>query len=84
VGKLVCMIAVAVAAVVCFSVDALADGMMAKRHARKAVVHTCTHGCVVRRPVCPDPYLCSSLYGAYGPHGGSAYWARYTPAGWYQ
>jgi hypothetical protein len=28
---------------------------------------------------CPA-YTCSSLYGAYGPYGGSAYWARYT--GW--
>jgi hypothetical protein len=28
---------------------------------------------------CPA-YTCSSLYGAYGPYGGRAYWARYT--GW--
>jgi hypothetical protein len=29
---------------------------------------------------CPA-YTCSSLYGAYGPYGGTAYWARYT-RGW--
>jgi hypothetical protein len=31
---------------------------------------------------CPDRYRCSSLYGAYGPYGGSAYWGAYTSAGW--
>jgi hypothetical protein len=31
---------------------------------------------------CPA-YTCSSMYGAYGPFGGSAYWSRYTYGGWY-
>jgi hypothetical protein len=31
---------------------------------------------------CPDRYSCSSLYGAYGPYGGAAYWTRYTYGGW--
>jgi hypothetical protein len=31
---------------------------------------------------CPDRYMCSSLYGAYGPWGGTAYWSAYTSAGW--
>ena len=82
-GKLVWIIAVAVATVVCFSVDALADGMMVKRHARKAVVHTCTHGCVVRRPVCPDPYCVTRSTAHMGPMGGPPT-GRYTPAGWYR
>jgi len=31
---------------------------------------------------CPDRYSCSSLYGAYGPYGGAAYWGRYTWRSW--
>jgi hypothetical protein len=31
---------------------------------------------------CPERYICYSLYGAYGPYGGTAYWARYTLSGW--
>jgi hypothetical protein len=31
--------------------------------------------------VCPYG-TCASLYGAYGPYGGSLYWSRYTYAGW--
>jgi len=85
VGKVICVVAAVLAAFFCLSGDALADGMMLKRHARKVVVHpsACTHGCVVHRPVCPDPYSCYSMYGAYGPYGGRAYWTRYTRAGWY-
>jgi hypothetical protein len=60
--------------------DAAADGVAVKRHARKVVAHTS----VVMRPACPDPYSCSSLYGAYGPDGGAAYWTRYNYAGWYR
>lgn len=30
---------------------------------------------------CPDG-TCYSLYGAYGPYGGPAYWTRYTYDGW--
>jgi hypothetical protein len=31
---------------------------------------------------CPGRYSCSSLYGAYGPYGGSRYWSAYTFGGW--
>jgi hypothetical protein len=31
---------------------------------------------------CPQRYTCYSLYGAYAPFGGTAYWARYTISGW--
>ena len=34
------------------------------------------------RNYCPDRFSCSSLYGAYGPYGGGAYWTRYTYGGW--
>jgi hypothetical protein len=39
-------------------------------------------GCGWRHNCCPDRYSCSSLYGAYGPYGGGAYWTRYTYGGW--
>jgi len=39
-------------------------------------------GCEWRHTCCPDRYSCSSLYGAYGPYGGAAYWSRYTYGGW--
>jgi len=35
----------------------------------------------VCRSRCPDRYSCDSLYGAYAPHGGTAFWGAYT-AGW--
>jgi hypothetical protein len=58
----------------CFTQDAAADGINAVRHSR------CRAGqrCVVYRPACPDRYSCSSLYGAYGPWGGVAYWSKYS------
>jgi hypothetical protein len=31
---------------------------------------------------CPDRVSCYSLYGAYGPYGGAAYWSAYSYAGW--
>ena len=43
---------------------------------------TRTAGCGWRHNCCPDRYACSSLYGAYGPYGGAAYWSRYTYGGW--
>ena len=50
------------------------------------VVEVCDpFGCRVRhlcRRTCPDRYSCSSLYGAYGPYGGRAYWGAYTSTGW--
>jgi hypothetical protein len=85
VGKVTSVVAAVTVAFFCLYGDALADGMMLKRHARQVVMHpsACRYGCVMRRPVCPDPYSCYSLYGAYGPYGGRAYWTRYTSAGWY-
>jgi NAD-dependent dihydropyrimidine dehydrogenase PreA subunit len=82
VGKVTYVVAAVLAAFFCLTGDALADGMMLKRHTRKVVVHPsgCI-GCIVRRPVCPDS--CNSPYGAYGPFGGHAYWTRYTRGGWY-
>ena len=84
-GKVTYVVAAVLAALFCSSGAALADGMVLKRHAKKAVVphSTCTHGgCVERRPACPDPFSCHSTYGAYGPYGGAAYWTRFTYAGW--
>jgi hypothetical protein len=34
------------------------------------------------RPVCPPGNPCYSLYGAYGPYGGTHFWGAYTAAGW--
>jgi hypothetical protein len=78
VGKVICVVAAAVAVLFSLSGDASADGMTVK-HARKVVAQTS-----VMRPACPDPYSCSPLYGAYGPYGGAAYLTRYTYAGWYR
>jgi hypothetical protein len=36
----------------------------------------------VCHPNYSDAYLGHSLYGAYGPYGGSNYWGAYTGAGW--
>jgi hypothetical protein len=35
-----------------------------------------------RRPACPPGNPCYSLYGAYGPYGGTNFWGAYTAAGW--
>ena len=60
--------------------SAVADGM--DRRPKKVVVpyqSDCGYyGC---RSRCPDRYSCSSLYGAYGPWGGAAYYSRYS--GWF-
>jgi hypothetical protein len=48
----------------------------------RARVVTRSAGCGWRHTCCPDRYSCSSLYGAYGPYGGAAYWTRYTYGGW--
>jgi hypothetical protein len=69
----------------CFTSDAAADGYAAKRH-HQNVRHAHRHGCAYRDNcglpvVCPSR-ICYSLYGAYPPYGGSAYWARYTYGGW--
>jgi hypothetical protein len=33
---------------------------------------------------CPDVYSCNSLYGAYGPYGGTTYWGAYSRRGDFQ
>jgi hypothetical protein len=33
-------------------------------------------------PVACPSGICYSLYGAYGPFGGTSYWGRYTYTGW--
>ena len=78
-GKVICVVAAALAVLLSLPGDASADSMTVKHHARKGVAHTS-----VVRPACPDPYSCAPLYGAYGPYGGAAYWTRYTYAGWYR
>ena len=70
---------------VCGTLDASADGIAIKRPIKKVLVYpaTCVHSrCLVPRVLCPDGYSCFSLYGGYGPYGGSLYWTRYTYAGW--
>ena len=79
VGKVICVVAAALAVLLSLPGDASADNMTVKHHARKGVAHTS-----VVRTGCPDPYSCAPLYGAYGPYGGAAYWTRYTYAGWYR
>ena len=69
--------------------DAMADGAPVVRYSKK-IRHICLGPhcgpyapCGVRcRIVCPDPYYCYPLYGAYGPYGGIAFWGAYTYAGW--
>jgi hypothetical protein len=56
-----------------------ADLRYARTH---AVVTGSSAGYGGRHVYCPDRYACSSLYGAYGPYGGGAYWTRYTYGGW--
>lgn len=79
-GKVTYVAAATMAASYCLLGTAFADEMVVKRHARKAVV---ADQSVVRAP-CPDPYSCNTLFGAYGPYGGRAYWTRYVYSGWYR
>ena len=69
--------------------DAMADEGPVVHHSKK-IRHICLGPhcgpyapCGVRcRIVCPDPYYCPPLYGAYGPYGGIAFWGAYTYTGW--
>jgi hypothetical protein len=41
------------------------------------------HHCVRRYSSCPEsPSYCYSLYGAYGPYGGTRFWGAFTSSGW--
>ena len=64
---------------------ALADGTAVARKKVRAAYGGPTCGYYPCRPVvgCPDRYSCWSLYGAYGPYGGAAYWSRYSYEGWW-
>ena len=56
---------------------AAADESALRRHGK--AVHRVNHvDHLYRRRGCPDAWSCFSLYGAYGPYGGAAYWNRYT------
>jgi hypothetical protein len=59
----------------CVSHEVFADGV--RLHARK-----CGRYDRCGFPVACPSGLCSSLYGAYGPYGGTSYWGRYTYVGW--
>src|SRR5262245_51305388 len=71
----------------CLVHDAAADGIVRHskkvRHANIRHVSTCAYsGCLAhRRFRCPDYYPCYSLYGGYGPFGGSVFWGGFTYAG---
>lgn len=58
--------------------DATAADLQYDREAR---IVTRSAGCGGRHTCCPR-YVCASLYGAYGPWGGAAYWSHYTYGGW--
>jgi hypothetical protein len=63
--------------------EAFADGTAVTRRAKKVRPVTPTVQCDrCGVPItCPDR-LCASIYSAYGPYGGAAYWSRYTFQGW--
>jgi hypothetical protein len=64
--------------------DALADGLFVNRHIQKVRHNShsnCWPGRCGRPAPCPSG-TCYSLYGAYLPYGGSAYWGRYTSRWW--
>ena len=71
----------------CYSLtqQVLADGTgmsRSKKFRHVSRIYKCTRRDLCGFPVgCPDG-TCYSLYGAYGPHGGPAYWTRYTYEGW--
>ena len=62
----------------CVSHDVFADGIRLRPRA-----HKCGRYDPCGFPVACPSGLCSSLYGAYGPYGGTSYWGRYTYVGWY-
>ena len=74
-----------VAACSCQTQDAFADGASAGRSRKPHHVRRVPRCGPLDRcgfPIaCPDG-TCYSLYGAYGPYGGPAYWTRYTYEGW--
>jgi hypothetical protein len=64
----------------------LSDGISHRLFAGEFRVHPHAHKCA-RLDHCGFPVVCpsgtcSSLYGAYGPYGGTVYWGRFTYSGW--
>jgi hypothetical protein len=71
----------AIAVLVIVSGRAYADESVVRRHGK--AIHRVYHvDHLYRRRGCPDAWSCFSLYGAYGPYGGAAYWSRYTYQQW--
>jgi len=66
-----------------FTPVAFADGTVVRRSSKKVRHVTPAIRCDrCGVPItCPDGF-CASIYGAYGPYGGSAYWSRYSYQGW--
>ncbi len=63
----------------------LASGLISTSDAaagHRARVVTRSAGCGWWHTCCPARYLCSSLYGGYGPYGGALFWSQYTYGGW--
>jgi hypothetical protein len=61
----------------CVSQDVFAGELSVRSHARK-----CGRYDHCGFPIACPPGAYYSLYGAYGPFGGTSYWGRYTYAGW--
>jgi hypothetical protein len=57
--------------------DVRADGISVRHHARK-----CGRYDHCGFPVACPSGMCYSMYGAYGPYGGTSFWGRYTYSGW--
>jgi hypothetical protein len=63
----------------CVTPGASAGELAVVRHSRCGGDRPCP---VYRRIGCPE-FNCYSIYGAYGPYGGPAYWGRYSYSGYH-
>jgi hypothetical protein len=69
----------------CAAQRASADGAQVAHPVRK--VHQAYRADCVAFHRCGCPFAstpCYSIYGRYGPYGGSAYWSRFTYGGWFR
>jgi hypothetical protein len=95
--KLISTIAMAGALVVLQTTSHVARAAEIDAYSREAPVRVAVSGHCLRQWICgpegcgwqrscharcPDRFSCRSLYGAYGPYGGTAYWGKYTSTGW--
>ena len=78
-GSMLVTAVVAVAAVATVNIpkSRAADQGVDMRHGDGTYVRL-HHAYHRRFLACPDRYSCQSVYGAYGPYGGRAYWAEYS------